>query len=103
MLITDLPALKLLLKEKESLLFGLDIPASSLQSLESGPRLLPLRHLRLNVWTRAATRSTKSLLTACSFPGSKNYWSDIEVISTQYNLNIAPMCFAAWVVLDLVQ
>ena len=28
--------------------------------------------------------------------GSKNYWSDIEVTSTQYNLNIAPMCFAAW-------
>ena len=31
------------------------------------------------------------------FPGSKNYWSDTEVTSTQYNLNIAPMCFAAWV------
>ena len=30
-------------------------------------------------------------------PGSKNYWSDIEVISTQYNLNIAPIGFAAWV------
>ena len=29
-------------------------------------------------------------------PGSKNYWSDIEVTSTQYNLNIAPMVFAAW-------
>ena len=29
-------------------------------------------------------------------PGSKNYWSDIEVTSTKYNLNIAPMCFAAW-------
>ena len=27
-------------------------------------------------------------------PGSKNYWSDIEVTSTQYNLYIAPMCFA---------
>ena len=29
-------------------------------------------------------------------PGSKNYWSDIEVTSTQYNLIIVPMCFAAW-------
>ena len=32
------------------------------------------------------------------YPGSKNYWSDIEVTSTQYILNIAPMGFAAWVV-----
>ena len=29
-------------------------------------------------------------------PGRRNYWSDIEVTSTQYNLNIAPMCFAVW-------
>ena len=32
------------------------------------------------------------------YPGSKNYWSEIEVTSTQYKLNIAPMCFAAWAV-----
>ena len=28
-------------------------------------------------------------------------WSDIKVTSTQYDLNIAPMCFAAWVVFKL--
>ena len=31
-------------------------------------------------------------------PRQQNYWSDIEITSTQYNLNITPMCFAAWVV-----
>ena len=39
----------------------------------------------------------------CTYPGSKNYWSDIEVASTQYNLNIAPIGFAAWVLVSLTQ
>ena len=38
---------------------------------------------------------SKSSFAKC-IPGSKNYLSDIEVTSTQYNLNIASMCFAAW-------
>ena len=32
-------------------------------------------------------------------PKQQKIWSDIEVTSTQYNLNIAPMCFATWEVI----
>ena len=52
---------------------------------------MPIRSFDLLVPERS-----KALLLKQHTPGSKNYWSDIEVTSTQYNLNIAPMCFAAW-------
>ena len=49
-----------------------------------------------DTYQRTIKGSLETLLNAPLIPGSKNYWSDVEVTSTQYNLNITPMCFAAW-------